>query len=648
MCTRPVARPRLEQIESRELPSGSLPWPITGDQPPILSTYGQFIEGFSIHLHEGLDIIADTGTPVTAVENGEFYMGQNNGIQSDYVDGGSPDRNGNHGWDYSHATPTIPLINGQVLQGQIANVAPAPAGYPAHLHLGYTAITPDPFVNGALRPAGNPLDYLVSKDTVAPTVVPGSIHFRVAASDFNGALTPVQSPNPNIPAYEEALAHNHKYFVPSIVPGVGVPIIGASGITQDADGASGGGSTDVDIIADVYDQATAGGRHVAPESVSFQIFGDSNSTIGDNTGWVTPFAFTGEFLNRASTGGNDPGGNDIRAFYDVNLTRTIYEHDVQSQSVEGQDYYFILTNYNGNNRVEFSATDLLHDDRSRSWQSNVSRDSGKHWYDALDPADRATWNARSQFRDGFYQVQVRGKDASNNVSSVLSQRFLLLNYARDFTGQSIAQGQVRVTGFHNFLAGDQVPVYDFYGNSPPPAGLDLTNSPNVVLLGDTVPTDQNGNLLQPTTLNFIPFSGFQSWLIADYDHDHIYHFGLDSLFVGQSGGSGPMASPGKSGSQPIAFPIQLVNSSASAAAASISPSVEAETTVPDLAVNTGSQANDQSIFLAYISRLAGSSAVLPQNSARSQDSNDDGIGAVEVSDLTSQLFAATSLSSRVM
>lgn len=56
----------VERLEDREVPVGNLPWPIAGN-PEILSTYGQFIEGGGLHFHEGLDILAAVGAPVSSI-----------------------------------------------------------------------------------------------------------------------------------------------------------------------------------------------------------------------------------------------------------------------------------------------------------------------------------------------------------------------------------------------------------------------------------------------------------------------------------------------------------------------------------------------------------------------------------------------------
>lgn len=139
-----IVRLYVETLEARDVPAGNLPWPIAG-APAIWSTYGQFIEGGGLHLHEAVDIVGTAGvTPVRAIENGSvFNASVPTGGSDDYISAITAD----HGWNYYHATQVGGLApNSALVAGTpIATVAnsPDPLQYPAHLHLDYTSNTAD-------------------------------------------------------------------------------------------------------------------------------------------------------------------------------------------------------------------------------------------------------------------------------------------------------------------------------------------------------------------------------------------------------------------------------------------------------------------------------------------------------------------------
>lgn len=230
-----------------------------------------------------MDIISPTGTAVDAIEDGTiFRVSPPSGGSGDYLAGITND----HGWNYIHATQIGGLASGNPLVAgrQIATVSTAPTpvppppfpAYPAHLHIDYTSNLADPgyVPSSVLRPVGNPLDYLTSQDSTAPTVVADGFRFRPASFD-NGPVDPGVT--------------NSYFFQP--LGNMNIPFVGAMAPTRDSTWPfpdTGIGSADIDVISNVYDQVVAGGRHLAPRSVSFRIQGDTPSIAGDDTGWVYP------------------------------------------------------------------------------------------------------------------------------------------------------------------------------------------------------------------------------------------------------------------------------------------------------------------------------------------------------------------------
>jgi len=101
-------KPFLERLEDRLTPAGTLPWPVAapaGQRLDLVSTYGEFQQSGGLHYHEGIDILAANGTPVTAIEAGPAgsttyrVTGINDvpGINSWISISGN-----GHGWNYVH------------------------------------------------------------------------------------------------------------------------------------------------------------------------------------------------------------------------------------------------------------------------------------------------------------------------------------------------------------------------------------------------------------------------------------------------------------------------------------------------------------------------------------------------------------------
>src|SRR5262245_34334919 len=106
---RSLGRLRLEEVEDRLVPAGSLPWPVAaiGGMHPLVQTYGQWEEAGFIHLHAGIDIIVPDPVPpavqnaaVNAIEAGAVFSARSAGDPDDWVSVTT----GTHGWNYYHST----------------------------------------------------------------------------------------------------------------------------------------------------------------------------------------------------------------------------------------------------------------------------------------------------------------------------------------------------------------------------------------------------------------------------------------------------------------------------------------------------------------------------------------------------------------
>jgi hypothetical protein len=495
-------RPRLEKLEDRCLLTGNLPWPVTlpaGQSPALYDTYGQFVgpELGGMHFHEGIDIIAAPDTPVTAVENGVIRF-------APFIDPANPanrwvvELSGTHGWNYVHVTPGINRRTGltwaagdQVNAGdQLGVVAAFPAGtpFPNHLHLDYTSNAVDALTGNILTPAGNPLDYLQALvDTTAPTLSADKIHFRLAADE--AAAAP-------------------RYFTDTVA---GRILVGAQAQVSAANGGVTGGSANIDITADIYDQLQPGGNRLGVYSVWFSLTG---LTWGDQSGNINPFRFSRAFL----------AGQNYTALRNVGLVRTVYATDPFSQSASDKDFWYTLTNSPVTAGMA-NQPPVNVADRNLYWHSDVA--AGNQW-NATGAASAAN-NAGAAFRDDFYTLDVWSYDA-NGKKGETQTTVLLDNFVRTVSTSAPEYNNtdpIVVSTGTQYTANEQVPLYVL--TAPPTEGQALGQG--AAVFQATATADASG-VLQMTDLDSARDRGLADgtyWIVADYLRDGTYHAKLDAF-----------------------------------------------------------------------------------------------------------------------
>ena len=193
-----IGRCRLNlcELESRVVPAAR--WPIAGgiQADQVIGTWGQYQDiqepnqpaerDFNIHHHEGLDILAPSGTEVLAVMDGKITQvtGINYGTIVTIKDG-----NGKSGWNYKHVQLMPGYSPGKKVEvgKPFARIVPSPRSeIPDHVHLDRgTATDTGDRLEAAIAPNVNPLTEfdLGQIDQVKPTVE--SIGFRLAEDDKN-------------------------------------------------------------------------------------------------------------------------------------------------------------------------------------------------------------------------------------------------------------------------------------------------------------------------------------------------------------------------------------------------------------------------------------------------------------------------------
>jgi hypothetical protein len=477
-----------------------------GQSPALYDTYGQFVGAGGLHFHEGIDIIAAVDTPVTAVEKGVISYRQfapagmpQNAVVVETCGVGPANPNGTHGWNYIHTIPGINPRTGltwaagdQVNPGdQLGVVAPFGAGavFPTHLHLDYTSAVVDPTFAGVplLRPAGNPLDYLQALNvTTTPTVSADKVHFRLAA--------------------DERSATPH-YFTST---SGGTTVLGAQAQTSDTNGGTAGGSPNIDITADIYDQLQPGGNRLGAYSAWFSLTGQ---TWNDQTGNINPYRFRGQILGP---------GQDTAALRDAGRVSTVYATDSYSQSTTDNDFWYTLTN----SPVTAATTvqpPITAADRDLYWKSNVA--TGNQWN--ATTAASAGNNAGAAFRDDFYTVDVWAFDAYGHLGEA-KRTVVLDNFVHTISTSApeyYYTDSIIVSTGTGYTANEQVPMYIL--SAPPREGQAL----GAANLKGTAVANNNG-VLQETDLDSAVHLGLlpgNYWIVADYLRDGTYHGKLDAF-----------------------------------------------------------------------------------------------------------------------
>jgi hypothetical protein len=482
----------------------------------LLSTYGQYYgTAGGLHFHEGIDVIAAADTAVFAIEAGRVAAVSPVGAapSASYIAITTTETT--HGWNYIHTVPLTNRATGarwavgdNVRQGdqlgRVGSFAGIPGvTFPDHLHLDYTSNMMDPNYP-VLRPIDDPLNHLTALNyTVNPTVNP-DVHFRLAADDVNGATTPPNADG----TYSETEARNHHYFTTTNASGY--KILGAQAPAQAADGTvvapPAATNANIDIIADAYDQLRTGGNHIGLRSVWFSVTGN---TWADKTGDLNPYRFSGEFLG---------AGQNYRAFRTSNSVRTVFEHDATSESKDGGDFWFTVTNSPVISTDGNRAPQVNQANRPLYWASSVA--AGNEWN--ATGAARAARNAAGAFRDDFYTVNVWAFDEQQDLGQA-TVTVLLDNWTRTITTTAAqyntTQNVVVNTGVQ-YTANQRVPLYVL--TSAPTDGQALPGGN----LKDTVTTDANGVLPND---NLGQLAAGNYWVVADYLRDGVYHNQLDAF-----------------------------------------------------------------------------------------------------------------------
>ena len=229
-----------------------------------------------------------------------------------------------------------------------------------------------------------------------------------------------------------------------------------------------------------------------------------------------------------------PNTRSYKNFVTFNVTRSIYENDVRSNSELFGPYYYIATN-NANKAGNFAlGSDLKPTDRNFYWNSAVQ--SGGVWNDAVHVA---SGNASSQFPDDVYEVTVKAYDQSGNEGQK-TVRVLLTNWLRSVSTDKRsyqANEAIQITGGVQFRANQTMPLFAV-PFAPGGKALPANDTP----LGTktiNVTSDANGKL-KPASIAAGVLTPGKYWLVVDYNGDGVYTEGLDAAKLIQVGAA-PLA-----------------------------------------------------------------------------------------------------------
>jgi len=513
-------------------------WPM-GDgmtHQPIYSTYGQYYESSGgLHLHEGLDVLGPQGTSVYARASGtivgldkgsgliilETNQYTHTGLNYSHVNPGSrpPGNNG-------PTDPGGPWKEGDfVKMNDTLGTVMTVLGHPPHLHVDIGSGT-DPYFssypppkNMVRQPTLDPLESFYppwSTNNPAP-VVSDDIKFRIADHDRNGVLTHYQI------GPLENLRHDNLYFDKTVN---GTLVVGRRSTTRAADGSTGGGTANIDIIAMAYDLATPGGdlgsgTRNAPMSVALRI---QRQQSGADTGLHTIYEFAGMYLQEEWVHGythmRDPDARWIRTIYSNDATTD--SHDVTAELPELRGtYWFQMTNYDGDTLVEVGPPLSPLDDRGRYWNSDGRVGNDFYTIPGVDPVvGDALSNAQSEFADGFYDITVVAKDHGGLTGSA-TRTIVLDNWLQELKPTKSFYQVADYVGFYGeqFTANATIALYLL--TEPPEDGQELRDP------WDSARTDPEG-YFEAVELGSLRTLGVY-YVVADYDGDGIYYSPLDAL-----------------------------------------------------------------------------------------------------------------------
>ena len=544
------------------MPSGNTPWPITpaqGQSLDLAETYGQFSAGGFLHFHEGIDILAANNTPFKAVEAGT--VSALNLVKADpgkFVEISTGAGAAKVGWQYLHITPgnnartgaayawgdavgPADKAAGLVDNLGIGTVAPFGGGWDDHLHL-TSGKGEDPYLvdvvgaqapNKLLQPAEDPLDLLTPLgDAVAPTVE--EILFRAGGWDTRGNLSPgravVQGNKVTVIGQSEAWSGDQHYFITRDVAGNAI-IVGANAPTNTNTTAGLAGDAGIDIVGKAYDKIRTNGAYkLGVKSIGFSITGQRIRTTPMNVS--KSFDFTGEFAPDSDFG----GGQTYVSLWNAQQVRAVYSNDLRAKSIDGVQYYYTVTNKDGDLKIQAA-------DRDRQWFSKKT--TGSAWNNGA-AADAAN-NAKSEWPDDYYDVEVIARDEAA-MAGLKTEKVLLDNWTQTLKAKMVERGagavKVEFTG-EQFTANSTVALYLI--TSPISDGNQISSHGTYIGLADT---DADGKIIPIQYWVDEPNDPNSVWyFLADYHNggDNIYQLRLDatSLLIEDGGLPGGMSmSPG--------------------------------------------------------------------------------------------------------
>ena len=463
------------------------PWPIenTGAVHEIWTAYGQWQETGGIHLHEGIDLKAPEGTAVKAVRKGTIVN-----INADATDNYNDymtiaDFNdATKGWGYVHMKAKAGLSVGDAVNvGDVIGNVTETAGLASHLHF-----ERDSNKNGGWPNAGggtehlddDPLLYLnPDTDNTAPTI--SAIKYRRGEDEGKDVS----------PKYFTATDCNNFAILGSRAPG--------------------GESGNVDVIPSAYDKFGAFAQKLSVQSVTFHALG----RLGDNTPLLR------ELVDFEGNGANDfaqsESNNFSKIFRDSSkrFAQAIYENDSVADSKEESEFWYIVTNQDDDQKTE--ATD-------DNWFWDTDGVKTEAWNDQISTDERAANNAKTKFRDDFYDIYINVDDEANNVVGK-KETVLVDNWE-----QTVAADR-----FHYFLGDDVKEAsgaqYQESDGSVPLYVVDsLASCVTIPSLGieSTASTSSNadGDLAAASVWTADKLGWF--YLISDYDDDGMFHDRLDA------------------------------------------------------------------------------------------------------------------------
>ena len=470
--------------------SGSVladPWPIdnTGAVHGIWHSYGQWLETGGIHLHEGLDLKAPEGTDVKAVRKGTI-VNINTDAANNYNDYMTiaDFTDATKGWGYVHMKAKAGWSVGDTVNvGDVIGNITKTASLDSHLHFERNSNQ-----NGGWPNAGggiehlddDPLLYLnPGTDNTAPTI--NEIKYRRGEDEGNDGS----------PKYFTATDCNNFSILGSRAPGAM--------------------SGNVDVIPSAYDKFGGFAQKLSVQSISFHALG----RLGDNTPVLR------ELVNFEGNGANDFAQSETDNFSKLfrdstkRFAQAIYENDNVADSKEESEFWYIVTNQDNDQKTE--ATD-------DNWFWDTDGVKTEAWNDQISTDERAANNAKTKFRDDFYDIYINVNDEAHNMTSKKATVLV------DNWEQTVAADRFQYFLGENVKEASGSQYQESDGNVPLYIVDSLATCVTIPSLGieSTASTTSNadGNLAPANVWTADKPGWF--YLISDYDDDGMFHDRLDA------------------------------------------------------------------------------------------------------------------------